>query len=159
LHGRLPAIEDIPRLPYTEMVVAEAIRLYPPAWGIGRRALTEQKIWKYVVPANAIVLLSPFITHRDPRFFPDPDRFDPDRWTPEVKQARPQYAYFPFGGGPRRCIGEGFAWAEVILVLATLASRWRPRLATRNKVEAKALITLRPKNGVHVTIESRAIRG
>jgi cytochrome P450 len=155
LHGRLPMMEDVPHLPYTEMVVAESIRLYPPAWAIGRRALVEQPIGKYVVPANSIVLLSPFMTHRDARFFPDPARFDPDRWTSEAKQSRPQYAYFPFGGGPRRCIGESFAWAEAILVLAVLASRWRAHLVPGRKVEPKALITLRPKNGVRVTIERR----
>jgi len=155
LHGRLPTIGDVPHLPYTEMIVTESIRLYPPAWAIGRRALTEQKILKYVVPANSIVLLSPFVTQRDARFFPEPDRFDPDRWTAEAKQSRPQYAYFPFGGGLRRCIGEGFAWAEAILVLATLASRWRVHLVPGTRVAPKALITLRPKNGVHVTIERR----
>jgi cytochrome P450 len=155
LHGRLPTIADVPHLPYTEMIVTESIRLYPPAWAIGRRALTEQKIGKYVVPADSIVLLSPFVTQRDARFFPEPDRFDPDRWTAEAKQSRPQYAYFPFGGGLRRCIGEGFAWAEAILVLATLASHWRVHLVPGTRVAPRALITLRPKNGVHVTIERR----
>ncbi len=155
LHARLPTIEDVPHLPYTEMVVAESIRLYPPAWAIGRRALVEQTIGSYVVPANSIVLLSPFVTHRDARFFPEPARFDPDRWTPEAKQSRPQYCYFPFGGGPRRCVGESFAWAEAILVLATLASRWKAHLVPRNKVAPKALITLRPKHGMPVTIERR----
>ncbi len=155
LHARLPTIEDVPHLPYTEMVVAESIRLYPPAWAIGRRALVEQTIGSYVVPANSIVLLSPFVTHRDARFFPEPARFDPDRWTPEAKQSRPQYCYFPFGGGPRRCVGESFAWAEAILVLATLASRWKAHLVPGNKVAPKALITLRPKHGMPVTIERR----
>ena len=155
LHARLPTIEDVPHLPYTEMVVAESIRLYPPAWAIGRRALVEQTIGSYVVPANSIVLLSPFVTHRDARFFPEPARFDPDRWTPEAKQSRPQYCYFPFGGGPRRCVGESFAWAEAILVLATLASRWKAHLVPGNKVAPNALITLRPKHGMPVTIERR----
>ncbi|HLQ78645.1 MAG TPA: cytochrome P450, partial [Terriglobia bacterium] len=156
LRGRLPTFEDVPGLTYTEMIVAEAIRLYPPAWAIGRRALVEQQIGSYVVPANAIVLLSPYVTQRDARFFPDPLRFDPERWTPEAKESRPQYAYLPFGGGPRRCIGEGFAWTEEILVLATLASRWRARLVSGHKVEPKALITLRPKYGMRMTIERRA---
>ena len=135
-----------------EMVVAESIRLYPPAWAIGRRSLVEQKIGDYLVPADAIVLLSPFVTHRDARFFPDPARFDPERWTPEAKESRSQYSYFPFGGGPRRCVGEGFAWAEGILVLATLASRWRARLVAGQKVEPKALITLRPKHDIRMTM-------
>jgi cytochrome P450 len=155
LQGRLPAFEDVPRLAYTEMVVAESIRLYPPAWAIGRRSLVDQKIGNYAVPANAIVLLSPFVTHRDARFFPDPSRFDPERWTPEAKDARSQYSYFPFGGGTRRCVGEGFAWAEAILVLATLASRWRAKLVAGQRIEPKALITLRPKHGIRMTIERR----
>jgi cytochrome P450 len=155
LRGRLPSYEDIPRLPYTEMVVAESIRLFPPAWAIGRRAVEDQSLGKYVVPARAIVLISPFVTHRDPRYFPEPARFDPERWTTENRESRPQYTYVPFGGGPRRCIGEGFAWAESILVLATLASRWRPRLAPEARVEPKALITLRPKYGMPMTLERR----
>ena len=153
LQGRLPTMEDVPHLTYTEMVVAESIRLYPPAWAIGRRALVEHKIASYAVPANAIVLLSPFVTQRDARFFPEPARFDPERWTPEARQSRPQYSYFPFGGGARRCIGESFAWTETILVLATLASRWRAHLVPGNKIEPKALITLRPKYGMRVRAE------
>jgi cytochrome P450 len=149
----LPTMEDVPHLTYTEMVVAESIRLYPPAWAIGRRALVEHKIASYAVPANAIVLLSPFVTQRDARFFPEPARFDPERWTPEARQSRPQYSYFPFGGGARRCIGESFAWTETILVLATLASRWRAHLVPGNKIEPKALITLRPKYGIRVRAE------
>jgi len=155
LEGRLPAFEDVPRLAYTEMVVAESIRLYPPAWAIGRRSLVDQKIGNYAVPADAIVLLSPYVTHRDARFFPDPSRFDPERWTAEAKDSRSQYSYFPFGGGPRRCIGEGFAWAEAILVLATLASRWRARLVSGQRIEPKALITLRPKHEIRMTVEKR----
>jgi len=155
LQGRLPAFEDVPRLAYTEMVVSESIRLYPPAWAIGRRSLVDQKIGNYAVPADAIVLLSPFVTHRDARFFPDPTRFDPERWTPEAKDSRSQYCYFPFGGGPRRCIGEGFAWAEAILVLATLASQWRARLVAGQRIEPKALITLRPKHEIRMTVVQR----
>jgi cytochrome P450 len=94
--------------------------------------------------------------HRDPRFFPDPERFDPERWTPEAKAARPQFSYFPFGGGPRRCIGESFAWMEAVLILATLARRWRLRLIPGRAVEAQARITLRPgKGGVPVQAEER----
>jgi cytochrome P450 len=155
LGGRLPTFDDIPHLTYTEMVVAEAMRLYPPAWGIGRRCVSGQQIGNYTIPANAIVLVSPFVTHRDARFFPDPGRFDPLRWTSEAKESRPQYAYFPFGGGPRRCAGEAFAWTETILVLATLASRWQARLVPGHKVELKAMITLRPKYGIPMTVKRR----
>ena len=155
LRGRLPTFEDIPQLAYTEMVVAESIRLYPPAWAIGRRSLVDQVIGNYSVPADSIVLLSPYLTHRDGRFFPNPSRFDPERWTPAAKDSRSQYSYYPFGGGPRRCIGEGFAWAEAILVLATLASRWRTRLVAGQRIEPKALITLRPKREMRMTVGRR----
>lgn len=153
LQGRLPTFEDVPNLPYTEMVVAESMRMFPPAWAIGRRAVVDQQIGDHKIPANALVLVSPYITHRDARLFPNPDRFDPGRWKPEAKESRPQFAYFPFGGGPRRCVGEGFAWAEVALVLATLAGRWRARLVPGQTVVPKALLTLRPKNGLQMTIE------
>ncbi|HET9130608.1 MAG TPA: cytochrome P450 [Terriglobia bacterium] len=159
LRGRLPTFEDIPQLVYTEKVVAESIRLFPPAWAIGRRSLVDQVIGNYFVPADAIVLLSPYVTHRDARFFPNPSRFDPERWTPEAKESRSQYSYFPFGGGPRRCIGEGFAWAEAILVLATLASRWQARLVAGQRIEPKALITLRPKHEIRMTVERAPRRG
>ena len=155
LRGRLPTFEDLPQLLYTEKVVAEAIRMYPPAWAIGRRSLVDQSVGNYAVPANAIVLLSPFVTHRDARYFPDPSRFDPERWTPEAKDARIPYSYFPFGGGPRRCVGENFAWAEAILVLATLASSWQARLVSGQRIEPRALITLRPKHDVRMTISKR----
>jgi cytochrome P450 len=155
LAGRQATTEDVPGLAYTEMVIAESMRLYPPAWAIGRRALSDQALGPYLVPENSIVLLSPYITHRDERFFPDPERFEPERWTAEAKQSRPPFSFFPFGGGPRKCIGEGFAWTEGILVLATLAAKWRARLAPGAKVEAQALITLRPKKGIQMTIERR----
>ena len=153
--GRLPAVEDLPRLRYTEMVVAEVMRLYPPAWAVGRRAVEDHEFGGYCVPAGSLILVSQYVMHRDPRFFPDPERFDPERWTDEAKQARPQFSYFPFGGGPRRCIGEAFAWMEAALIIATLASRWRMRLAPGRKVEAQPRITLRPAGGVPVTLERR----
>jgi cytochrome P450 len=153
--GRLPAVEDLPRLRYTEMVVAEVMRLYPPAWAVGRRAVEDHEFGGYRVPAGSLILVSQYVMHRDPRFFPDPERFDPERWTDEAKQARPQFSYFPFGGGPRRCIGEAFAWMEAALIIATLASRWRMRLAPGRKVEAQPRITLRPAGGVPVTLERR----
>jgi cytochrome P450 len=112
LQGRPPTVEDVPRLRYTEMVVAESMRLYPPAWAIGRLALVDHEIGGYTVPAKTLVLMSPYATQRDERFFPAPECFDPERWTTEAKESRPAFSYFPFGGGPRRCIGEGFAWME-----------------------------------------------
>jgi cytochrome P450 len=154
--GRLPRFEDLPRLRYTEMVFAEAMRMYPPGWAVGRLAIKDFEVGGYVLPAGSLVLLSQYVTHHDARFFPDPARFDPERFTPEAKDARPQFAYFPFGGGPRRCIGEGFALMEGVLLLATLARRWRIRLVPGHAVEMRPRITLRPgKAGVPVTLERR----
>jgi cytochrome P450 len=157
LGSRAPTNEDIVRLQYTEMVVSESMRLFPPAWGIGRRSLTDQMIGRYLIPADSIVLLSPFVTQRDSRFFPEPGRFKPERWSAASKASVPQFSYFPFGGGSRRCIGEGFAWAELILVLATLSTRWRMRLDQSQEVEPQALFTLRPRNGIRMKLARRAI--
>ncbi|MEO8381875.1 MAG: cytochrome P450 [Acidobacteriota bacterium] len=143
LGGRTPTPADYPRLPYTEMVLAESMRLYPPAWGVGRYALEDVQIGQWTVPRNGLVLVSQAVTHRDARFWPDPGRFDPLRFTAEAKAARPRMAYFPFGAGPRICIGESFAWMEGVLLLATLAQRWR--FVRGPDVDAQALITLRPK--------------
>jgi cytochrome P450 len=154
--ARRPTTEDLARLPYTEMVVNEAMRLYPPAWGVGRLAIEEHEVGGYLIPKGALVLVSQFVMHRDARYFPDPERFDPERWTPEARAARPQFSYFPFGGGPRRCIGEGFAQMEAALLLAAIARRWRMRLAPGHKVEMKPRITLRPgKQGVLMAMLKR----
>jgi cytochrome P450 len=154
LEGRLPTVEDVPRLRYTEMVLAESMRLYPPAWAIGRLALRDHEIGGYIIPAKSLVLLSPYATHRDERFFPEPTRFDPQRWTEGARESRPQFAYFPFGGGPRRCIGEGFAWMEGILLIASLARSWRMRLVPGHPVETLPVITLRPKHGMRMTVKA-----
>jgi cytochrome P450 len=146
---------DLPRLGYTEMVLAESMRLFPPAWIIGRRALAPYDVGGFTVPRNGIVVASQWVTHRDPRYFPDPERFDPERWRPEAKDVRPKFSYFPFGGGPRVCIGEGFAWMEGILLLATLARGWRFHLSPGARVEPAPSITLRPKYGMPMTLEKR----
>jgi cytochrome P450 len=155
LKGGLPTAEDFPRLRYTEMVLAESMRLYPPAWTIGRRALGDYRIDRYTIPARSILLMSQYVTHHDARFFPDPFRFDPERWTPEARESRPKFSYFPFGGGPRLCIGEHFAWMEGVLVLATIAQRFRMRLAPGHPVEMQPLVTLRPKYGMKMILEAR----
>jgi len=155
LSGSLPTAGDVARLPYIEMVFAESMRLYPPAWTLGRRVLTDYPIGPYTVPANAIVLMSPWVMHHDSRFFPDPFKFDPERWTPEARESRPKFSYFPFGGGPRVCIGEQFAWMEGALLIATLAQRWKMRLAPGQRVEPKAMITLRPRYGMKMIVETR----
>jgi cytochrome P450 len=155
LKGSLPTAEDFPRLRYTEMLFAESMRLYPPAWVIGRRALGDYQINGYSIPARTILLLSQYLMHHDARFFPDPFRFDPERWTPEAKESRPKFSYFPFGGGPRLCIGESFAWMEGALVLATIAQRFKMRLAPGHPVELNPLVTLRPKYGMRMILEAR----
>jgi len=153
LAGRTPTPADYPRLPYTEMVLAESMRLFPPAWGIGRYTTSDVKIGDWNVPEKALVLVSQWVTHRDARFWPDPERFEPLRFTPEAKAARPKMAYFPFGAGPRICIGEGFAWMEGVLLLATLAQQWR--FERGPDVGPVALITLRPKQKMMMRVVKR----
>jgi cytochrome P450 len=155
LEGRAPGVADLPRLRYTEMVLSESMRLFPPAWILGRRAIVDHELGGYRIPAGSIVLLSQWITHRDARYFPDPLRFDPQRFTAEAQAARPKFSYFPFGGGPRVCIGEGFAWMEGVLVLATIARRWRFLPVDGIPVTPAAMITLRPKSGLPMRIEAR----
>jgi cytochrome P450 len=151
--SRLPTGADLPGLPYGERVLREALRLYPPVWLVGRRALVDVELDGHPVPAGTVVLASQWIVHRDPRWWPSPSRFDPDRWVGAVD--RPEYAFFPFGGGTRICIGEGFAWLEAKLALATIASRWRLRLAPGHTVSTRPRITLRPGGGMPMTLERR----
>ena len=155
LKGRVPEFNDVAQLRYTEMVLAESMRLYPPAWAIGRLSLDDCELGGYHIPAGSLVLLSQYVMHRDARYFTEPERCDPWRWTPEAREARPQFSYFPFGGGSRRCIGEGFAWMEGILLIATLARHWRLRLVPGHAVETNPIITLRPKHGMRMTLERR----
>ncbi len=156
LAGRLPGFEDVAQLKYTEMVLTESMRLYPPAWALGRMALNDCEIGGYVVPKKSLVLMSQYVMHHDPRYFAEPFRFEPERWSPEARETRPQFSYFPFGGGPRRCIGEGFAWMEGILLLATLARHWQMRLVPGHPVELKPVITLRPKHGMRMIVTKRS---
>ena len=158
LQGRLATFEDVPRLRYVEMVLAESMRLYPPAWAMGRYARADFQLGDFFLPAKTTVLLSQFITHRDARFFPDPLRFDPERFTPEAKSRRTKLTYFPFGAGARQCIGESFAWVEGVLLLATLAQKWKLRLVPGHRVEPEPLITLRPKYGMRMQVEARELK-
>jgi cytochrome P450 len=155
LQGRLPTVADLDGLPYVERVVTEAMRLYPPAWLIGRRALQDYPIGDYVAPARSIFVMSPYVLQRDARYFADPERFDPGRWTPEFRAALPPFAYFPFGGGPRRCIGDSFAWMELVLVVATIAQQWRLTLVPGHPVEPQPLVTLRTKHGMRMDVKRR----
>lgn len=155
LGDRLPGAADLPSLPVTRQILAEAMRLYPPAWAISRRSIEPVTIGGYPLPEGTGVLASQWILHRDPRFFPDPLAFRPERWTEDFEAALPKLAYFPFGGGPRICIGMGFAWMEGILLLATIGRRWKMRPVPGQRVEPQPRITLRPKNGVRVILERR----
>ncbi|MFY9556840.1 MAG: cytochrome P450 [Blastocatellia bacterium] len=155
LAGKLPTADDVAKLQYTEMVVAESMRLYPPAWILGRRVLSDYEAGGYVVPAGSIILMSPWVMHHDPRYYPEPFRFDPERWTTEARSARPKFAYFPFGGGPRVCIGEQFAWMEGALLIATLAQHWKMSLAPGQKIQPKPMITLRPRSGIRMIMQRR----
>jgi cytochrome P450 len=155
LQGRAPELADVPRLRYAEMILAEALRLYPPAWAIGRMATGPFELGGVEIPAKSICILSPYLVQRDPRWFPNPDNFDPERWTPETRDSRPKFSYFPFGGGALVCIGERFAWMEGVIVMAAIAQKWRLLLAPDQRVEPLPLITLRVKGGLRMVIEAR----
>lgn len=156
LADRRPTLEDYPRLTYTRMVFAEALRLYPPVWAVGREAVADDEIGGYPVPAGSTLIMSQWVLHRDARFWPNPTAFDPERFSASSPTGgRPRYAYFPFGGGPRACIGERFAWTEGVLLTALLAQRFYPELAPEARVEPLAGITLRPKYGLPVRLQPR----
>lgn len=157
LGDRAPEFADVPQLRYAEMILAEALRLYPPAWAIGRKAKGGFELGGVEVPAESICILCPYLVHRDPRWFPEPEKFDPERWTPEARDARPKFSYFPFGGGARVCIGERFAWMEGVIVMAAIAQKWRLRLQPGQHAEPLPLITLRVKNGLRMIPEPRVL--
>jgi cytochrome P450 len=155
LAGREPTVADLPRLPYVRQVFSEALRLYPPAWMMTRRTVHDYTIGRYTLPAGTFIVISPYVTHHDPRFFPDPEVFCPERWTPPHDDTRPRFAFFPFGGGPRQCIGEGFAWMEGMLLLAMLAQQWRLQGVPDHPVVPQPLVTLRPKHGLPMRLVRR----
>ena len=155
LGSKMPSVEDLGRLPYTHSVFKEALRIYPAAWTIARRAVADYEVGGYTIPAGADIYVSQFVMHRDSRFFPEPLEYKPDRWETEEDGALPKFTYFPFGGGPRRCIGEPFAWMEGVLLLASIASHWKMRLAPGHRVVLDPLITIRPKYGMKMTVERR----
>lgn len=153
-----PTVDDIPRLRYTAMILRESMRVRPPAWAIGRRTLTDHPVPGAMIPAGAVVVVSPYLVHHDARWWPDPDAFVPERWEDQDREDRPRLAYFPFGAGPRMCVGEPFAWMEAVLVLATMARRWRLRLQPGHRVGVEPSITLRPRNGMAMVPEARVAR-
>jgi cytochrome P450 len=155
LQGRMPTVSDLTKLTYTEMIAKETMRLYPPAYAVGREALEETEIGGFRVPKGSQVFAFQWVTQRDQRYFENPDDFDPDRWRPERTEQLPKYAYFPFGGGPRQCIGNYFAMMEIVLLLATIGQRFRFSLAPGHKVEVLPALSLRPKNGIKVIPERR----
>jgi len=148
LGSRPPGPEDFPRLTYTRQILAESMRLYPPVWSVARAAVNDTELGGYAVPKGTQVVVSTCAVHRDARWYPDPENFDPDRFTEAAQASRPKFSYVPFGGGRRLCIGEGFAWMEGVLVLAAIAQYWKFRLPEGHQLKLDPHITLRPKNGL-----------
>ena len=155
LRGRIPTAEDIAQLKYTRMVFGESMRVFPPSWVLAREALNDFSIDKYVIPGGALILMSPYLIHHDSRFRKDPEKFDPNAWDEHSRSHNAKYEYFPFGGGPRACIGQSFAWMEGILTLATIGQLWKVKLAPGHRVELLQGINLRPKYGMMMTLHRR----
>lgn len=155
LDGRTPTAADIPRLRYTTWVVRESMRLYPPAWGIGREAVTDCTIGEYHVPKGTQIYLNQWVVHRDPRWFDEPEVFQPERWDNDLVTRLPHGVYFPFGDGPRICIGNHFALMEAVLVLATIGQRYRMTLVSDRPLALVPSVTLRPKHGVKMVVHKR----
>jgi cytochrome P450 len=151
-----PSFAHLERLTVTRRAIEESLRLYPPAWGFSRRALADDEIGGYRIPKGSLVFLIPFVVHRRPKLWPDPERFDPDRFAPALESARPRFAYFPFGGGPRGCIGAQFAMVEAQLIVAVIAQRYRIEILPDQQIRAEPLITLRPAPGLRAMVRKRA---
>jgi len=157
LRGRTPTVADLAHLPYTEMVVRESMRLYPPAPGFAREPIEDVRIGGYDVPRGSLITVNTYALHRDPRFFEDPERFDPERFATGWEDRIPRYAFLPFGGGPRVCIGNGFAMMEARLILATVVQRWRLSVESGQQIVPMQLVTLRPKNGIRMRVNKRTL--
>ncbi|RMF78257.1 MAG: cytochrome P450 [Chloroflexi bacterium] len=155
LKGQPPTLDDLKRLPYTEMVIKEAMRLYPPAWSFGRQTIAPIEVGGYRIPSGCNLSVITYAMHRDPRWWDDPDDFVPERFAPEHEANINKRAYLPFGGGPRICIGNSFAMMEAQLILATIAQRYRLCLPDGVTIEPEALVTLRPKNGLPMILQPR----
>jgi cytochrome P450 len=156
---RLPGAGDFQQLAYTEQVFAESMRMYPPGWMMDRRVVEPYSLGGYAFPVDSIMVMSPYVLHHDSRFFPEPFRFDPGRWTPDGRASRPRYCYLPFGAGPRGCIGEAFAWLEAVLIISTLARRWTFELERGHRVEMKPAVILRPRYGMRMIARTRPAHG
>lgn len=158
LAGRLPAASDYPALPFTRRIIAESMRLYPPAWMFAREAVCDTQLGGYTVPKGTQIIVCTHVVQHDARWFPDPEAFNPDRFTEEATAARPKFSFFPFGGGNRRCIGEGFAWMEAVLVLATIGQHWKFRHTGGQPMKLDPRVTLRPKGGLRLLPVRRTAR-
>jgi cytochrome P450 len=152
---KIPTTEDIPKLQYTEKVLRESMRIYPPVWTMGRYVENDYQVGEYTIPAGSSILMSQYVMHHDPRYYEQPEQFNPDRWTSKFKTDLPRFSYFPFGGGIRGCIGEPFAWMEGILIIATIAQKWTMRLVPGQQVKLDPAITLRPKHGIKMKLIRR----
>ncbi len=158
LGGRTPSLDDLPKLVYTNNIITESMRLYPPAWGTARTAVKDHELGGYAVPKGSGVSFAQWTVHRDPRWYDAPDEFRPERWEGDLMKRLPRFAYFPFGGGPRQCIGNAFALMEAALILATIAQQYRFRLVEGHPVVPLASITLRPRHGIRAVLESRSAK-
>jgi len=155
LDGRTPTLADLPALRYTEQVIQESMRLYPPAWAIQRETTRDVELGGYLIPKGSDVLMSQYVMHRDPRYFDQPERFYPARWANDFAKTLPKYAYFPFGGGPRLCIGVSFAMMEAVLMLATIAQQFELTLVPGQRIVPQPSITMRPKYGLQMRVRKR----
>jgi cytochrome P450 len=155
LENRIPTADDIPKLRYTEMVLRESMRLYPPVWTMGRHVENDYSVGEYTIPAGSSILMSQYVMHHDPRYYEKPEEFNPDRWTDDFKTHLPKFSYFPFGGGMRGCIGEPFAWMEGVLIIATVAQEWSMRLVPSQRIKLDPAITLRSKYGMKMKLSQR----
>jgi cytochrome P450 len=155
LEGRLPSMEDLSRLPYTQMVLTESMRLYPAAWMIARETMDDCEIGGHSIPAGSVLFMCPFTIHRMPVYFPEPEKFMPERWARGLKESIPRFAYFPFGGGPRQCIGEAYALMEAQLLMATIGQKWKLKMQAGRPVKIQANVTIRPQYGMKMLLERR----
>lgn len=151
--------EDLSKLKYTEKVLMESMRLYPPSWAIGRQTIQDYSLnEKYSIPSGSVIIMSQYLMHHDVRYFSDPEKFIPERWSLKFRASMPRFSYFPFGGGPRSCIGEPLAWIEGIIVLANIINNWKITLEEKDiaNIKLQPLVTLRPKNGIRMKISKRS---
>ncbi|HJT85909.1 MAG TPA: cytochrome P450 [Nitrososphaeraceae archaeon] len=152
---KIPSFRDIPKLKYTEKVFRESMRMYPPVWTMGRFVENPYSIGKYTIPKGSTILMSQYVMHHNSKYYDEPHIYNPDRWTEEFKQNLPRFAYFPFGGGIRGCIGESFAWQEGILLLSTVMKYWKMQLVPNQKIKLNPGITLNPKKGIKIKVIQR----